>query len=228
MEKYKLVNPNIQGSMKTTFNAKKPLDAAKKFYKTFSEYVVNRISFMPVTLSKDNELYHFIIKESKNNDDTTSVTYEIQELKGGFSSEINNSIMKQDKQKVSKHEKSLDSSSLSSSDEDNTENKSGSEEEINSNSSSEEERKEGNKYNLPSNEEQTGGKHKKKKYDDSSSSSSSDDEHYNNFLPIRKYVYYNLPYHKIYGLGYLDASRLVLPVFSFPVSPVYEILLELY
>lgn len=77
--------------------------------------------------------------------------------------------------------------------------------------------------------EQTGGrKHKHRDSSDSSSSSSSDN--YFSYFPINRFVYYMLPYYtlNVSGLSPLDASRLWMPMFSWPINPSMEIRLDLY
>ncbi len=79
-------------------------------------------------------------------------------------------------------------------------------------------------------EKQQGGKkiHKKSKddtEDDSSSDSDSSEEndYYLKFpiLPINRFVYYYLPYHKfkVVGMNPLEVSKLYVPMFSFPINP---------
>lgn len=82
-------------------------------------------------------------------------------------------------------------------------------------------------------EKQSGGKKHHHHHDDSSESSSScsSDSFFRTtsyVQPITRFVYFNLPYYKIVGLSPYDVNRLFLPVFSWPLSPVMEIRLDLY
>lgn len=87
-------------------------------------------------------------------------------------------------------------------------------------------------------EKQIGGKGH---FDDNSStidSSSSDDEYIrrrdNTYVhPITRFTYFNLPYSfntttKFIGLNANDYNSLFMPVFSWPISPVVEIRMDLY
>lgn len=80
-------------------------------------------------------------------------------------------------------------------------------------------------------ERQSGGKHRD---DDSSDSDSlsSESEIYNAvaIAPITKFVYFSLPYPKLnfVGMNPLDINRLFMPMFSLPVNPTFEIIMDIY
>lgn len=59
-------------------------------------------------------------------------------------------------------------------------------------------------------------------------SDSSDDELFNNTLPITRYVYFHMPYYKLVGLTAIDAARLYIPCFHYPILPVTEIRVDFY
>ena len=76
-----------------------------------------------------------------------------------------------------------------------------------------------------------GGRPSKHKYydDDSTSDSSSSDSYMEYFpRPINRFLYYYLPYYKLYGISPVDASRLFLPMFGMPINPSLELRFDLY
>jgi len=88
-------------------------------------------------------------------------------------------------------------------------------------------------------EKQTGGR--KHRYNDSSSTDSSSSSSSDDYLrrrdtyvhPISRFTYFNLPYvynttTKFIGLNAYDYNSLFMPVFSWPISPVVEIRMDLY
>nr|QBK88861.1 MAG: uncharacterized protein LCMiAC01_05430 [Mimivirus LCMiAC01] len=79
MVKYRLVNPHIEGNIKTTFDKKSPIDAARAVWKTISKYVTNVVPKFAFTLECVNGkcLHHYLVKESAHND---MVDYEITKL----------------------------------------------------------------------------------------------------------------------------------------------------
>jgi hypothetical protein len=66
---YKLVNPYIQGDMKTSVKSKNSVTAAKSFYKSLSEHFNNNIPKFYFTIQKGGsgtgKYYHFLVKEVK-------------------------------------------------------------------------------------------------------------------------------------------------------------------
>lgn len=62
---YKLINPSIEGQLKTTFTAKSELDAANKAWTSVSKYISNNVPKFAFTLenTKDGSLSHFVVKE---------------------------------------------------------------------------------------------------------------------------------------------------------------------
>ena len=70
MAEYKLINPSIQGDLKTTVNAKTPLLAAKETWANLSKYFTNDVPTFAFTLeNNEGGMYHFKVEETiKNND----------------------------------------------------------------------------------------------------------------------------------------------------------------
>jgi hypothetical protein len=70
---YKLVNPYIQGDMKTSLKAKNSVTAAKALYKNLSEHFNNNIPKFYFTIQKGGsgtgKYYHFVVKEVKEDDE---------------------------------------------------------------------------------------------------------------------------------------------------------------
>lgn len=80
-------------------------------------------------------------------------------------------------------------------------------------------------------DKQMGGR--RNRDDSSDSDSSSSDEEYSSMIyvqPITRFIYYNLPYYKFktIGLSRYDSARLFMPMFSLPVNPIFEIVLDIY
>jgi hypothetical protein len=67
---YRLVNPHIEGELKTTLKSANSMNAAKTFYKNLSEHFNNNIPSFYFTIQKgtsgNGKYYHFVVKESKN------------------------------------------------------------------------------------------------------------------------------------------------------------------
>lgn len=82
--------------------------------------------------------------------------------------------------------------------------------------------------------QQSGGKKHKKDKDDSTTDTTTDAGPPYNYMvpmfPINRFVYFMLPYYKlnVVGLDPIDRARLFMPMFSFPVNPIYEIRYDLY
>jgi len=84
-------------------------------------------------------------------------------------------------------------------------------------------------------DKQTGGKKKKNgesdESDDSSDSSSESSTYFKiPIYPINRFVYFNMPYYKlkIAGVSPLDYRRLYVPMFSLPINPTLEIIMDFY
>jgi hypothetical protein len=116
---YKLINPSIEGKLKTSFKAKYDLDAANKAWTAVSQYISNNVPKFAFTLenTKDGSLSHFIVKEKLNG---KNASFNISKLKLDVDSkkekEFKNRIAKQaGGKKHHKEHKEDDSSSDSSS-----------------------------------------------------------------------------------------------------------------
>jgi hypothetical protein len=68
MTKFKLVNPHIEGSLKTTFTADSNINAAQNAWKTLSEHILNNVPKFAFTLenTSDGCLCHFLVQEKMN------------------------------------------------------------------------------------------------------------------------------------------------------------------
>jgi hypothetical protein len=81
MTKFTLVNPKIDGSVKTSFEASSPLKAADEAYSAISKYFTNSLKEFNFTLQSGSGKYHHFTaaeKKHKNQD----VNYTIKEFKG--------------------------------------------------------------------------------------------------------------------------------------------------
>jgi len=79
MKSYTLVNPYIEGSMRTKFKAGSSLEAAKLAYEELSQYFSNNVPRFLFSLKKtgsdsDNDFYHFQVLEKINNSDKLRYT----------------------------------------------------------------------------------------------------------------------------------------------------------
>jgi hypothetical protein len=76
---YVLVNPHIDGSLKTQVKAKNSLEAAKNLYKNLSEHFNNNVPKFYFTIQKGNsgsgKFYSFKVKETRN-DNTVDFSLE--------------------------------------------------------------------------------------------------------------------------------------------------------
>ncbi|CAH6420681.1 Hypothetical protein MVR_LOCUS196 [uncultured virus] len=99
-----------------------------------------------------------------------------------------------------------------------------------------------NEFDRKKSKVQEGGKRRRRRDDDDDDSDSSDsdsdsDSDFEYIMlppqPITRFVYFNMPYYKIYGVSPLDAlrivdgSRIYTPTFSLPVNPSIEIRLTI-
>ena len=68
---YNLVNPYIEGNVKTSVKSDNSAKAAEKIYETISEHFNNDIPvfFMTVQKGTNGKYYHFQVKETKNKDE---------------------------------------------------------------------------------------------------------------------------------------------------------------
>ncbi len=67
MPHYQLVNPHIDGTMKTMYKGSTPLRAGTKFWNEFTKHIRGHVSNFNFTLkSSDNELSHFGVNEEED------------------------------------------------------------------------------------------------------------------------------------------------------------------
>ena len=120
MSNYKIVNPQIEGDVKTTFSGTSALDAANKCWSSLSKYISNNVPTFAFTLqnSKDGSLSHFSVKETKKGKEAS---FNISTLKLDLDARKEKEFLKRIKtqaggKKHRKHGDDDDSSSSSSSD----------------------------------------------------------------------------------------------------------------
>lgn len=116
MTKFTLVNPKIDGSIKTAFEASSPLKAADEAYSTVSKYFTNSVPLFRFTLQSGGKFHHFTVTEKLGKD--KKVSYAIKEFKGKVNMDaFEKQIKDYEKQHGGKHRK-LDDSDSSDSDSD--------------------------------------------------------------------------------------------------------------
>lgn len=73
MSNFKLINPSLQGNIKTTVSAKEPLDAAKQIWTNLSKYFTNDVPTFAFTIENQSGgmLHHFKVEETKNKNEAT-------------------------------------------------------------------------------------------------------------------------------------------------------------
>ena len=118
---YNLVNPFIQGSIKTSVKADNSVKAANKLYENISEHFNNDVPLLNITIQKgtNGKFYHFQIKEKKANQeiDWSVEPYVLKDNNKvkSFKNKLNNFKNKikvggkKDKDKDSSSESSIDS-----------------------------------------------------------------------------------------------------------------------
>ena len=81
MKNFTLVNPSIEGSIQTSFNAKNSDDAAVQTYKTLSAYFANNIPHFSFTMKQGPKYYHYTAKEKMNASGKVKFTVKKNDLK---------------------------------------------------------------------------------------------------------------------------------------------------
>lgn len=101
MKYYTLVNPKIEGTLKTTFKCDTPLEAANEAYAAVSKYFANTLPTFRFSLECDSKLYHYQAEEKLKND---NADYVITQFKGNVDERgFNKSKRAFDKQVGGKH-----------------------------------------------------------------------------------------------------------------------------
>lgn len=81
MTEYKLINPKIEGTMKTRFLGNNPTTAAKEAWTVLSKNFTNFIPKFAFTLVDDNNKQsHFVTRESEKNGEVDFVVEEIKKV----------------------------------------------------------------------------------------------------------------------------------------------------
>lgn len=115
MTKFTLVNPKIDGSVQTAFDASSALKAADEAYSAISKYFTNRLQQFRFTLQSGGKYYHFIAAEKSGKDN--KVSYTISEYKGKVNTDaLEHRMAEYQKQYGGGKKHSLDDSSSSDSD----------------------------------------------------------------------------------------------------------------
>ncbi|MEM3063007.1 MAG: hypothetical protein QW303_05645 [Nitrososphaerota archaeon] len=90
---YRLINPYIEGSVKTSVWAKNAFGAGKKLYNSISNYFTNYVKnfYMTVQNVETKELTHFKITERLGKDGM--VDFNLSKLEGNFSPELEKKLV---------------------------------------------------------------------------------------------------------------------------------------
>lgn len=120
---YRLINPYIEGSIKTVMKASNSFSAAKKMYKTLSEFFTNPVDtmFMVVQNLENNALTTVKVSEIRDNGSNNGIEYKMVKIDDGLPKEVTAKLLTSfdelSKQTGGKHHKyKFDDSSSSSSD----------------------------------------------------------------------------------------------------------------
>jgi len=114
---YLLVNPHIEGNLKTKIKAKNSIEAANIFYKNLSEHFNNSVPKFYFSIQKgsstNGKYYNFEVKETRKENDVSYKVKQMQdtidpELMQNFKNRLETfkSKFNQDGGKKSKHKKS--------------------------------------------------------------------------------------------------------------------------
>lgn len=92
---YQLVNPQIGGTFKDTYDAKSPIEASESMWKNLSKHIVNHVPKFMFTMRNitNNKLYHFKVNEKKS--DSSYVITQINDGKISGSKKDFDNFLKQ-------------------------------------------------------------------------------------------------------------------------------------
>jgi hypothetical protein len=122
MSNFKLINPKLQGDIKTTVSAGNSLDAAKQIWTNLSKYFTNDVPTFAFTIENQSggSLHHFKVEETKHKNEAS---FKIESIE----SKLKSSDIKKFKKRIDElpamhggkkhHHKDDDSSSSDSSSE---------------------------------------------------------------------------------------------------------------
>lgn len=68
MKSYTLVNPKIEGTLKTTFKANSAMEAANAAYNEMSKQFANTVPAFRFTLETEGKMQHFLVEEKLKKD----------------------------------------------------------------------------------------------------------------------------------------------------------------
>lgn len=90
---YRLINPNIEGSIDTLVKAKNSFRAGKKMYENISSYFTNHLDRFNMTLQNidTKDLTHFEVEEDL--DDNGTVDYKLTRMEGDFDQQVIDKLM---------------------------------------------------------------------------------------------------------------------------------------
>ena len=114
MPHYQLVNPHIDGTMKTMYKGSTPLKAGTKFWNEFTKHIRGHVPNFNFTLkSSDNELSHFRVLEEE--DGTFAINKLDLDVDKKLFDDFKTQIEQQQQQQGGKSRRSKSSSSSDSS-----------------------------------------------------------------------------------------------------------------
>lgn len=91
--KYQLINPHIEGDLKTTAKARSVEEAAGKIYHEFARLASNNLDHTYMTLmDPDDNLYHVMVKEKSGKSDA-EVDYTVRLLEGNMDEDIEGAMI---------------------------------------------------------------------------------------------------------------------------------------
>lgn len=113
MKSYTLVNPTIEGTIKTAAKADSALEAANEIYSNLSQYFATTVPNFKFTLECAGEYFHCQVEEKIKGD---NAHYVLTQYKGNINeSEFKKNLAKFKHQEGGKHKKRRDDDSSSSS-----------------------------------------------------------------------------------------------------------------
>lgn len=79
---YQLINPVIEGTFKSVYDAKNPLDAANSMWSNLSQHIIAHVPKFMFTMQdiSSGELHHFEVSENRKNQSGGDVSFTIDKL----------------------------------------------------------------------------------------------------------------------------------------------------
>jgi hypothetical protein len=88
MPNYKLVNPNIQGTLSTSYDASSPLNAANSFWNDFTKHIYNGLPKFAFSMKDDDGKLHNFICHEKESGDSENFNIEEVEVKSSDANKL--------------------------------------------------------------------------------------------------------------------------------------------